>query len=98
MDFSLSVADIADIERTTRSQAKNLDWFKYRIGRITGCVVGGVMKMRTFTSNIDVLKKICHPNSNLTTPALRYGRVHEKDGVALYLRSFESHTNFKVNS
>jgi hypothetical protein len=97
MNFALSLDEVDNIEKATRGQHKNKEWFSYQIGRTTGCVVGKVMKSRTFTSNADVLKKICQPSQNLNTPALRYGQEHEKDGRAFYESAFQCHKNFKVN-
>ena len=96
MNFALSSEEISDIEKKTRGQRKNENWFSYRIGRISASNVGDVVKSRSFTSNITVLKKICKPSLNLTSPALRYGCKHEKDGLAFYEAVFKNHKNFKV--
>lgn len=96
MNIRLSIDEIKDIERLTRGQAKNKLWISVRTGRVTGSVVGIVMKVRSFTSNMTILKKICYP-TELSTSAIRWGRQHEKDAIDLYKKELSSHTNLKVN-
>jgi hypothetical protein len=96
MNIRLTVDEIHYIEELTRNQAKSKLWFSVRTGRVTGSVVGVVMKVRSFTSNMTILKKICYP-TKLSTPAIRWGREHEKDAIDLYRKELESHTNLKVN-
>lgn len=85
MNYEVTENDISIIEKTTRGQAANANWFKFKKGRISGSNIGDVMKMRTLTSNITVLKKICYPNStNFSTAATRYCYSCEKDAIRAY--------------
>lgn len=99
MNFQIAENDILKIEKATRRQALNPNWFKFKKGRITGSNIGDMMKMRTLTSNKSVLNKACYPaNTKFSTPATRYGCCHEKDALALYCKLKEDHTNFRVKT
>jgi len=55
------------------------------------------MKVRNYGSNLTVIEKICYPSENCSTlQAMRWGKEHEDDALALYRSLFESHDNFQV--
>jgi hypothetical protein len=99
MDFEITMEDLNKIEKATRRQASNPNWFKFKKGRITASNVGAVMKMRSLTSNKGVRNKVCYPaDTKFSTKATRYGCAHEKEAVALYSTLMKHHVNLKVTT
>ena len=97
MNFEISHEDLLKIEKATRRQASNPNWFKFKKGRITASNTGPMMKMRSLTSNKSVRNQICYPaDTKFSTKATRYGCDHENDAVALYSNLMKHHTNLKV--
>lgn len=64
MDFSLTVNDCNKIEELTRLQSQSKEWFLYRSGRITASRVKDVCSVKTYNSNISLIKSICYPLNN----------------------------------
>ncbi len=93
--------DINTIERRTRQQSKNDDWFHYRCGMITGtltCRVSHSVKKGEKRENINtaITKREYFP---LYYPAIIYGRDNEELGVAAFTKKMRSkHYDLKVKS
>lgn len=56
MDFSVN--DCNKIEELTRLQSQSKEWFLYRSGRITAYRVKDVCSVKTYNSNIILIKSI----------------------------------------
>ena len=96
---NISKREIAIIERRTRRQAKEDDWFYYRKGIITGtltCRVSNSIKKgkNSDTVNVGISKRYYFP---LYYPAIIWGRNNEELGIAAFINITKGmHHNLKV--
>ena len=99
---NMSERDIKAIERRTREQSKNTDWFYYRQAVITGTLARrisiSIKKGQGCNEKINAaISKI--ESVQLYYPAIRYGRDNESTAIRAFLKSEQSvHTNLKVHS
>ncbi|XP_033101530.1 uncharacterized protein LOC117104791 [Anneissia japonica] len=100
--------EIMAIEKVTRGQSENVEWAKYRTGRITASNLKSVVtRNKTLHSNthlskdsIPIFKKIMgytHIDPNL--PNLKYGRITEPIARSLYEKILKGkgHVNIEVS-
>ena len=96
---NISKREIDIIERRTRRQAKEDDWFYYRKGIITGivtCRVSNSIKKgkNSDTVNASISKRHYFP---LYYPAIIWGRNNEELGIAAFINTTKAmHYNLKV--
>ena len=96
---NITKRDIDTIERRTRLQAKEDDWFYYRKGIITGtltCRVSNTIKRgeKSDTVNDGISKRYCFP---LYYPAIIWGRDHEEVAIAAFIKTMKpKHYDLKV--
>lgn len=64
IDFRLTKSVCDEIEIETKFQSNSKDWFSYRSGRITASKVKEVCSIKSYESNISLIKSICYPLSN----------------------------------
>ena len=91
--------EINIIERRTRLQSKEEDWFHYRKGVITGTTTRRVSTSITKDTNRDSINKAISKNENIPLyyPAIVWGRNHEELGIASFIKSMKaSHHNMRV--
>lgn len=77
LNFGIDKHCIEEIERRTQKQANCEEWFNFRRGRITGCIMKEMCSVRSSVSNRSLIFKICH-GKNVTSPAIRWGKMHEE--------------------
>jgi len=88
MDFSLTVNDCNKIEELTRLQSQSKEWFLYRSGRITASRVKDVCSVKTYNSNISLIKSICYPlNNKFKNAATEWGNTNESNGRIYTLKN-----------
>ena len=88
LNKKLSQEDIMKIETETRKQHESGDWFRHREGRLTASNFGKVLH-RKIKPTESFVNSLFHKNS-ISSPAMDYGRKHEKDGKVKYLETFPS--------
>lgn len=100
MDFSIDNSDCDKINLDTRLQSKSKAWFSYRSGRITASKVKDVCSVKSYDSNIGLIKSICYPLANsFKNKVTEWGITHETDGKLFYMDKLKNnHTNVSVNS
>ncbi|XP_059847481.1 uncharacterized protein LOC132406183 [Hypanus sabinus] len=79
----------AEIERDTRGQRENPEWFKWRSNRITASVAHKISHCRFVNGKSSevpqsYLKPILGQGSSVMTPAMKWGINHELDAVKRY--------------
>ena len=96
---NITKRDINTIERRTRLQAKEDDWFYYRKGVITGTLtfrVSNSIKKNSKSDNINngITKRLIFP---LYYPAVIWGRDNEELGIAAFIKTMKpKHNGLKV--
>ena len=96
---NITKRDINTIERRTRLQAKNDDWFHYRKGVITGtltCRVSNSIKKNSKSDNVNkgITKRLIFP---LYYPAVVWGRDNEELGITAFIKTMKpKHHGLKV--
>jgi len=100
LDFSLNENDCSAIEKSTKLQSESKDWFMYRSGRITASRAKDICSVKSYDSNISLLKTICYP---LTKPfknaATEWSKIHEVDGRNAYIEKLKNdHINFSFTN
>ena len=96
---NITKREINTIERRTRLQAKNEDWFHYRKGVITGTLTHRVSNAirkggKSDTINKSISKCKYFP---LYYPAVIWGRDNEELGIAAFIKAVKSkHYDLKV--
>lgn len=98
LDFSLDENVCNTIEKSTKLQSESQDWFMYRSGRITASKAKDICSVRSFYSNISLLKSICYPlTKKLKNAAIEWGKIHEVDGKKAYIEKLKNdHINFSM--
>lgn len=87
---------IQDIEKRTRGQSANVNWFIERQGRVTGSVVHSVLtRSRKLTSGEEIdnsllLKRLLYSKPNMEIPAMKYGREMEEEAREKYISIMKS--------
>lgn len=98
---------VNDLERLTRGQSNNDEWFQHRKGRITGSVIHSVLtrSRRLLAGELDIdntslLKRLLYTATNPDIPALKYGREMEDEARDRYIRLMKEHghTGVKVEN
>ena len=87
--FDASVID--EIEKSTRGQSENQEWFNHRRGRITASVVPSVMTCR-FDSNVRenwISREVLGTSSRVSAASLDFGRTHEPIARQMYREQYE---------
>ncbi|XP_072110562.1 uncharacterized protein [Mobula birostris] len=82
---------VAEIERETRGQRENTDWFKWRRNRITASVAHKISHCKFVNGKSSevpqsYLKPILGQGSSVMTPAMKWGISHETEAVKKYER------------
>ena len=73
----LKLSDCDEINNMTEGQSENVNWYKYRVGRVTASIVHVVIRYRGVSQNNSIVKKILTENMNVSTPAMAYGKERE---------------------
>ncbi|XP_049515037.1 uncharacterized protein LOC125941557 [Dermacentor silvarum] len=76
----LSLDDRAVILESTMGQAENKKWHQERIGRLTASVFKKLLRCRKPDGAV---RDVMYPRQ-VSTEAMRYGRIHEDDAVKAY--------------
>ncbi|XP_013383557.1 uncharacterized protein LOC106153947 [Lingula anatina] len=76
--------EIDQVEKETRGQADNENWFKHRKGRITASLAGAIYKQRDCTPPDGILKQIFQYQPRLNLKALEHGKKYETVAVDMY--------------
>jgi len=80
------VNDCNQIEELTRLQSQSKEWYLYRSERITASKVNDVCSVKTYNSNISLIKSICYPlNNKFKNAATEWGNTNESNGRLLYI-------------
>lgn len=98
MNFSLTVNDCNQIKELTRLQSQSKEWYLYRSGRITASRAKDVCSVKTYNSNISLIKSICYPlNNKFKNAATEWGNTNESNGRLLYTEKLQNtHIHFSV--
>ena len=70
----ISESDCEEINNLTEGQSDNLDWFKYREGRITSSVMHNACRYKGSDPDNYVVKQIFNECTPISTPAVTYGK------------------------
>nr|CAI5863127.1 unnamed protein product [Callosobruchus analis] len=79
-----SQSKVDDIEIMTRGQHINEKWREMRRDYLTASNFGKVVKRRTATPCHNLVKQLLYRTNDLQTPAIIYGRIHEKTASEMY--------------
>ena len=97
----ISERDIKAIERRTRDQSRNPDWFYYRQAVITGTLARRIsLSVKkgegcNYKINAAISKIDCQ---QLYYPAIRYGRDNESNAIQAFIKIMQpQHTNLEVH-
>ena len=88
----------AKIEKRTKGQYDNKEWYTYRSGRVTASNMKRVCRTSIDNPSKSVVNTVCYPRSNsISSAACNWGRDHEKDAIAGFM-SIErfNHAHMKV--
>lgn len=97
--FKVSQAEANRLMGDTTKQASSTLWHRHRKGRITASHFKAACRTSLEEPSMSLIKKICYPSSvRLTTRAVRWGCMHEKDAREEYVaKAKKEHHNFKFN-
>lgn len=61
-----------------------MNWFKYRVGRVTASIAHDVVKYKGDNVNNSIVKNIFTENLDIPSPAMLYGKERESLARELY--------------
>lgn len=79
--------EVQEIEEQTKGQAECASWHQQRVGRVTGTSVHRVLRTPLNEPSKALIRDILHKGSvhgRLISPAIVWGREHEKDAIDTY--------------
>lgn len=88
LNYEVSKDQREQISLTTVGQSSNSNWFKHRIGRITGSVAHRVLTRIECTDPTSLINGImgkCSLDDDKLPSQIKYGRIHEDDAVEHYV-------------
>ena len=90
---------IDKIEKRTKGQYNNKEWYEYRSGRVTASNMKRVCKTSIDKPSKSVVNTVCYPrSSSISSEACNWGRDHEKDAIACFMSlECRNHANMKVH-
>lgn len=100
INLSLDHEEVTRIEKATRNQSENENWYIQRAGRITASKFKAVCKTNKATPSLSLIKSICYPlKMTFNTKATLWGIKHEPIAVEEYKKQMEveNHDSFIVN-
>ena len=68
VDISITFEQLINVEKATRLQANCNKWYRFRTGRVTASVVGGICHSSIEKPSVSLIKQICYPK-NFYSPA-----------------------------
>lgn len=98
IDFNITEEERNNVEKITLEQSKNLEWFKFRKGRITASNFKRVCHTSLEVPSLSLLKSICYCEKvSFQIKAMSYGLNHEEIALKEYEKTVgPNHTNFNV--
>ena len=82
------------VAELTVNQSQSLDWYAYRLGRITSSTIHGVMHTKKDKPVVSIINNICQPKS-FSTAATQWGKDYEFYGVQTIQAIYgHQHNNF----
>ncbi|XP_065929416.1 uncharacterized protein [Magallana gigas] len=84
MQESIDKSACMEIDTLTEGQSENVNWFKYRVGRVTASIVHDVVKYKGDNVHNSIVKKILTEKLDVSSPAILYGRERESLARELY--------------
>ncbi|KAJ7324699.1 hypothetical protein JRQ81_017719 [Phrynocephalus forsythii] len=104
LDSPISAEKVAEIERETRGQRTNPEWYKWRESRITASVAPKIANSKFANGQSSevpqsYLKAVVETGSAVQTPAISWGVRNEKKAVRAYeaLKSSKGERSVKVD-
>lgn len=101
VDISITMEEISEIEKTSRQQSQNKNWYAQKAGRITASKFKLVCKTNKVKPSLSLIKAICYPTKVLfSTKATIWGLSHEHIAVKRYekyMEEEETHQSLVVN-
>ena len=91
LKYKVSKDQREEISLITVGQSSNSNWFKHRIGRITGSVAHRVQTRREGTDPTSLINTImgkCSLDDDKLPPQIKYGRIHEDDAIEHHVSKF----------
>lgn len=88
LNYKVSKDQREEISLITVGQSSNSNWFKHRIGRITGSVAHRVQTRRERTDPTSLINAImgkCSLDDDKLPVQIKYGRNHEDDAIEHYV-------------
>ena len=86
-----------EISLLTEGQNSNINWYKYRSGRVTASLVHNVVKYRGNDLNNYIVKDIMSEGQGVSTAAMEYGKERESLARELYQLKFQTdHDQFSI--
>ena len=96
--ISLTMEQVALVEKHTRGQAASKLWFRYRAGRITASRMRAACHSQPLSPSKSLISAICNPSAvRFCSKATEWGCKHEKTARELYFHLMkEKHDDFMV--
>ena len=88
LNYTVSKKQKDEVCLSTVGQSCNENWFRHRIGRITGSVAHRVLTRRKTTDPSNLVSEIIGKksfNDDRLPPQIKYGRMHEEDALKHYI-------------
>ena len=93
----VSETQVSHLEKLTRGQAKNRQWFRYRAGRITASQLHQVTHTNPNQPSLSLVRKVCYPHTHkFTSTATSFGCAHEREAIETYKTTMAEHTSISV--
>lgn len=88
LNYTVSKEEKDEVRLSTVGQNCNENWFRHRMGRITGSVAHRVLTRRETTDPTNLVNEIRDKksfNEDKLPPQINYGRMHEEDALKHYI-------------
>lgn len=98
INIQITKKEIEQVEKDTRSQAKGINFFKHRAGRIGASQCKTACHTNPALPSQSLVQSICYPELNkFSTKATEHGCKHESLAIRYYEEFMKTkHTNFRV--
>ncbi|KAM4545914.1 uncharacterized protein PAE49_018376 [Odontesthes bonariensis] len=94
---AISDTQAAVVEAKTRRQHRSPAWYTMRAGRITASNIHAVVSTSISKPAMSTVRSVCYPKKTATTPATRWGIIHEVEARQAYVSlAAPHHENLKV--
>ncbi|KAF4524902.1 hypothetical protein B566_EDAN018070, partial [Ephemera danica] len=86
-NFKVTVEQVINVEKATRTQYKCNMWYAQRAGRITGSKMKAACHSEPTSPALSLVQSVCYPSKfKFTTKATKHGCDHEKTAIDKYIK------------